>query len=545
MMNGGSTGLLACQLEPCSNVTSALDRSSTTWPDDQPSASPISGRRTRTRQLPRGLAFDLSHAVSNEMKRHSVSFSKGLFVLGAKFSSDVAPVRAGCQGGSGQISLGLAVKNLARVTLFACLLMAPRASFGAFECKDDSWQGTSELLAIARQQLGKRRVKLVADLDYAHLVPADGVLVLHPTVTLNEVSLTAFLQAGGRVALLDDYGQADGFFGRFGIGRVRAPLKPRQSLRDNPNLPIAVPADHLPDGTKQPRHPTVTQVDRLVLNHPTALTHPGLTPILQVPTASEAPAVVALSGLVGTRHPGRLLVMSDPSALINQMLRYPGNRAFAIGLVRYLVADDEWGRRGGTLYIVANRFEQSGSYSPTLGPGERTRKLVWDLERTVRGSLPVQGLLSLAALAALGVLRWTVLYAGRRYRRLRPPCVTVPALATQAGWPGKAAVLTAPTTHPILALLELKSAMEDQFRVGLGLAARSSVTEIKETIARRNLLDRDRSDDLARLVKEFQRLERAFVERQRPRLSRRRVDDIRNRALDIVRLISHRAGRRA
>ena len=36
---------------------------------------------------------------------------------------------------------------------------------------------------------------------------------------------------------------------------------------------------------------------------------------------------------------GRLFAMGDPSVVINEMLRYPGNRAFASGLLKYLVGE--------------------------------------------------------------------------------------------------------------------------------------------------------------------------------------------------------------
>jgi hypothetical protein len=54
--------------------------------------------------------------------------------------------------------------------------------------------------------------------------------------------------------------------------------------------------------------------------------------------------------------------MSDPSAAINVMLRYPGNRAFVQGLARYLVDDDGSQRRQGRLFIVANKFAEEGSF---------------------------------------------------------------------------------------------------------------------------------------------------------------------------------------
>ena len=59
--------------------------------------------------------------------------------------------------------------------------------------------------------------------------------------------------------------------------------------------------------------------------------------------------------------------MGDPSSFINLMLRYPGNRNFARGVVSYLVEDDTWGRRGGNLYVLSGSFRQIGSYGEAEG----------------------------------------------------------------------------------------------------------------------------------------------------------------------------------
>jgi hypothetical protein len=154
---------------------------------------------------------------------------------------------------------------------------------GAFEFKDSEWEGTSELLEIARTELGKERVEILAAIDFERLTPADGVLVLHPDVELNPDEVAAFLVAGGRLALLDDHGKATGLLARYRIQRVNSPLRPAQSLRQNPDLAVAVPAVQSVAGVEQNRHPVVVGVDRLVTNHPTALLHPNLTPVLEIP----------------------------------------------------------------------------------------------------------------------------------------------------------------------------------------------------------------------------------------------------------------------
>ena len=77
-----------------------------------------------------------------------------------------------------------------------CLTSPVRA---AFEFKDASWEGSSELLQLARERLGSQRVKVVAKLDFASLTPGDGVLVLHPEVELKYDEVSGFLAAGGRI----------------------------------------------------------------------------------------------------------------------------------------------------------------------------------------------------------------------------------------------------------------------------------------------------------------------------------------------------------
>jgi hypothetical protein len=104
-------------------------------------------------------------------------------------------------------------------------------------------------------------------------------------------------------------------------------------------------------------------VQQLVTNHPTGLRHPNLSPVLKIRSIGEPDSIIAVAGQVGK---GRLFAMSDPSATINQMLRYPGNRAFVAGLARYLVDDDGTTHRQGRLFLVVNKFSEEGSFGARL-----------------------------------------------------------------------------------------------------------------------------------------------------------------------------------
>jgi len=220
--------------------------------------------------------------------------------------------------------------------LFFLLGWSPNARADAFDVADNSWEGGSELYAIARAELGSSRVKAVGVLDWNEVSEEDGVLVIHPLETLNASDATAFMKAGGRLAIVDDYGRGDETLRRFKIERTGIPARPVTALRNNPQLAIAEPVVETMDGRDYSLHPVVTGVQRLVTNHATGLIHPNLSPVLRIRAIGEDDVIIAVAGQV---EEGRLFAMSDPSATINHMLRYPGNRAFVAGLVRYLAND--------------------------------------------------------------------------------------------------------------------------------------------------------------------------------------------------------------
>src|SRR5205085_4773633 len=132
--------------------------------------------------------------------------------------------------------------------------------------------------------------------------------------------------------------------------RVAAPRRPAEFLRKNPQLALAEPAS---------AHPVVQDVNRVVTNHPTGLSHPDLSPVLKIRATGEPDVFVAVAGAVGK---GRLLAVGDPSIVMNSMLRYGGNKAFAKGIIKYSVDQDSWGKRGGRLFIASGSFEQKGTF---------------------------------------------------------------------------------------------------------------------------------------------------------------------------------------
>jgi len=425
------------------------------------------------------------------------------------------------------------------VSLILSIALRTTSAHAAFEPKDATWQGSSELVAMAREKLGKGRVRIVAAIPWEEMQPTDALLVLHPERELDYREVAAFLAAGGRVGLLDDYGKGDALLRRFRIHRVRAPLDPRDPLRENPNLPIAVPSV----GPDARPHPVVGGVERVVTNHPTGLeTDRGLrlTTVLEMPSLSEPPTPLALIGVIGDAKRcglvsdgmdepttsgapiagrcGRLLAMGDPSAVMNLMLRYPGNRAFAARLVEYLVGDDTWGHRSGNLYLVANDFTERGTYGKhgglTGAIDERLEALARLVAETRRDGLPAALAILMAALSAGGATLWAISRATRKYRKAAPRYARPTPLVAQGGLAGRAAVLAADTTHRALVVLELKAALEEAVRERMGIPD-ASLPRLAEEIDRQEALSRRNSDALRELVTEMARAEAAVSQTER------------------------------
>jgi hypothetical protein len=370
-----------------------------------------------------------------------------------------------------------------------------------FDLSGSGWEEAGELVRLARGELGTARVVTTAQIDFTDLKPEDGLLLLYPERSLDVDELSKFMRAGGRVIMLDDFGRGESLLTNFGMARVPIPKHPAESLRKNPQLALAEPASP---------HPVVAEVNRVVTNHATGITHPALSPVLKIRASSgEEDVVVAVAGAVGQ---GRLLAVGDPSIVMNSMLRYAGNKAFARGLIRYAVDSDAWGKRGGRLFIAAGAFEQKGSYG-----GEQSvwtsflRDLKDLLDQIRRDGLPSALAYGAAIALGLALVVWVGSRAGRLHKPVTPRFVRgVPAVA-QGGIAGHAAVIGAPQTTRVLAVLELKSALEEQLTSLLGLSKVPGHQELQNLLAERGLLPPEGLHTLRRLLLRMSNVETMVV----------------------------------
>lgn len=409
-----------------------------------------------------------------------------------------------------RLALFLLVGLLASLTAVARSAQAQGPDFSAAE---GGWRGLSEFVELARQSLGADRLKIVAQVDYGALTPDDALLVLYPEVELDARSLTAFLAAGGRLALFDDFGRATSFFRTFGIQRVPPPPDARFSLRGDPNLAIATPYEETIAGARVGRHPMLDGVDQVVTNHPQALEHPDLTPLLGIEKNDGALVPVLVTGVIAGK--GRLVAGSDPSMFINLMLRYPGNRKLATSLVQYLTARDRGASPKGRVFVATGRFEQVGAYgAEDAGVPWRREFERWKEKARDAFSHGVPNVVWLLGAAVLAVL-----IVGRELIRLRlrgpfeqPTYArTVPILAQAGAW-ARAEVLAAPTTTPLLAVVELESALSEMLEHRLGVSPAQTAPTLRDALTARGL-DAPSARRVADLLGELRELSRTLATR--------------------------------
>jgi hypothetical protein len=382
----------------------------------------------------------------------------------------------------------------------------------------EDWEGLSQLVRTAQAELGPARVVATSTLDLGELRRADALLIVHPERPIDPEELAVFMRAGGRVILLDDYGTGDGLLAHFGIRRVPLPQRPASMLRGNPALAIAEPAA---------AHAAVHGVTKVVTNHATGLVQPALSPVLVVRGDEEPDVLLAVAGAVGQ---GRLLALGDSSVLMNAMLRYPGNRALSVDLVRYATEDDPWGRSNGKLYLLVNDFEMTGSFGVDPGLGgivARARRSAVEAIETMRHEgMPPLPSYFVALAVGVSVVVWTTLRAGKTHRPSPPRFARPVPVVAQGGVAGHAATLAAPGTTRFLAMLELKSALEEDLTTRLGLE-RTPPHDILVAKARAaHLIGEDGARDLARLLLTLQPFETALVGKRRPVLERLRDAEV-------------------
>ncbi len=400
----------------------------------------------------------------------------------------------------------------------------------AFDPTSENWEGLAELVRLAGEELGPQRVVVTSVLPLGQLEQDDALLLVHPTRALDVDELAAFMRAGGRVILLDDYGTGDELLSRFHVLRVPMPERPARMLRGNPSFAIAEPASDHPvlvglAGLVGQAGGGLRDAPPVVTNHATGLEQPALQRLLVVRGDGEPDVTLAVAGVVGR---GRFVAVGDASLLINSMLRFPGNGTLAVGLVRYAAGTLSPSERHGKLYLLTNDFDTTGSFGDdsTLGGavGNARRALSGALETLQHDGMPAPAMLVLAVVVTLGLIAWTMANAGRTYRPTVLRFVRPIPVSMQGGAAGRAAALGRPNGPRGEAVLEMRRALEEALAARISIEGGPPAARLVEGVRQSGLLGPDDLEELRRLLGELRQMEAALAHeapRRAWRLTRR------------------------
>src|SRR5690606_36476737 len=218
-----------------------------------------------------------------------------------------------------------------------------------YDLGNEGWNGLSVLDARARG-MGFQVVQMSA-IDWDALDRSDVVFFLYPTARIDPTHLDSFVRNGGRVLLADDFGETDAAHGRLGILRGGSDAAAASEFWDDQLFaPIARPLA---------RHPLTDGVDSVTTNYPAVWRTTGAaSPVIGFDDGSSVVAALV-------QGDGRLVALSDPSVLINRMLEFDGNLAFAINLLRWLGRDEQPRR----LVVMTGDVMLFGEPSRMIGDG--------------------------------------------------------------------------------------------------------------------------------------------------------------------------------
>ncbi len=298
--------------------------------------------------------------------------------------------------------------------LAAAPVRAQDTAHGPYDPRSHRWDGLGHLVALASEEGLTLRVP--ERLDPADLDAGDAVLVVAPAGRLPVAGLLDFVRRGGRLLVADDTGGARALLDTFGIAFDPAPEPTGPTLRGRADWPLALPR---PDAW----HPLLEGVEAVVTNRPAAVGHERVRPLLVLgPCRDEAACGERGVLLVGVVGAGRFVALSDPSVLIDNMLRFRGNATLARNLLRYLDAE-----RGGRLWLASPTTSWVLPEEPPEGPDDPLERLRRALASLVGRPAP-PWLLRAASAALLVLLALLGLGRARRHDPYRPAALLGPEL---------------------------------------------------------------------------------------------------------------------
>ena len=337
----------------------------------------------------------------------------------------------------------------------------PQAS--PFDPRGDDWEGLSQLVRMAQAELGPQHVSSPPRLDLREL-ETRGRRPHRPPRAAARRRRALGVHAGGRAARPPRRlrRRATGSSRASASGACPCPRGPRRCS-------AATPRWRSPSRRARTRRSATSSA-----SSPTTRRASSTPPCRRCSSCAATGSPTSCWRLAGAVGQGRLLAVGDASLGINAMMRYPGNRALCAALVRYVTEDDAWGKRGRQALHprerlrdhreLRRRLAASGGAAGDAAPDARATPWRCCGTTACRRSPRTSSRSRWASASSCGRARAR---AGRtsaavpRFVRRVPP-------AAQGGVAGHAAVIAAPGTSRVLAMLELKSALEEDLATRLG-----------------------------------------------------------------------------
>ena len=255
-------------------------------------------------------------------------------------------------------------------------VLAKESAAEDFSPKSWEWNGIARFARVLREQ--GTIVEQPRKWDWSKARLQDPILILAPQREGLEIRpLLIFLAAGGRVFLADDFGTSRPWMSFFGLEQQRGAYnawvwQQKRYIDIHVTQPLQTQQADL----------LLRQSSVLFLNHPQWMNPTFLRPhealLSSHPHYTNVPDGFR-PGLVLFRIPfgyGQLVVFSDPSALINEMIGYGDNLRFARNVAHYLNAP----ARSGKLVLLAGDFSWAGE--PPLSSAQQVwgfLQMFWDV----------------------------------------------------------------------------------------------------------------------------------------------------------------------
>ncbi len=355
------------------------------------------------------------------------------------------------------------------------LAPVPSVRADPYDPTSGAWDGLSTLVEMAHSE--GIEVTVPSRIDPSDLLPRRALVIVAPATPLPRSALVAFVERGGRMLVADDTGGAAALLQAFGVAFDPDPPALPPLLEGSRDFPIALPG-------KGRWHPLLTNVDAVVTNQPAAVHHPRVRPLLGLgpcepagPDCSERPGIL-LSGIVGK---GRMVALADPSAIIDGMQRFMGNRNLLRAILLYLT---EGGRRHLLLAPPSTSWtlpDTERLEEATLPPLTRFRRHLAELGRR---SAPLWLLRALA-------LALTLMLAALALSRMRPhdpyrPETMLPPPEDPGGMAGRLAFHAEHPDALAFALQTWERSLRRELARTLGLRPQADTRELLATLTRRD-----------------------------------------------------------